>query len=443
MFPAVILFAIAGTAGSGISVNFHVWPVIIAAAVLLFLSAALSAVEAALFSLGSAEIESLVRQERHGVLSAKALLTFRDETLTTILLIDYVVNLVLVVCLMVGFSHLPVSPIVWAGAGGAVAVVAIVVVAEFLPRALGRSFNVAVAMALARPLVGLTVIAGPLRWVVLALSNALFGPRSEEALEHEMGSEEELKTLLTASDLNGGLEEDEREMISGVVEFGATQAGAIMTPRPELYAFSIHTPQEEMLERMRLSEYSRVLIHEDSLDQVRGVLHVKDALLSPDTDFRDMLRKPLVVPETKGLMDLLREFRRHRVHLAVVCDEFGRTAGVVTMHDLLEEIVGELTDENRPARETIRSIGPATWLVPGWTAIDDLRDQLGLELPEEGGRTVSGFLTNRLGRIPSVGDAIEENGLRLKVERMGHRRVALLQIDRAPSPPDDREESDR
>ena len=236
--------------------------------------------------------------------------------------------------------------------------------------------------------------------------------------------------MIAGSDLDGGLEQDERELIDSVVEFGSARARDIMTPRPQLCAFPDTTPHDAMVERMRRLQFSRVLVYRETLDDIRGVLHVKDLLLNPEGDYRTMLRKPLVVPENKGLTDLLREFRLRRVHIAVVCDEYGRTAGVVTMDDLLEEIVGEITDENRGGPEAIRQIGPTTWLVPGRTDVVDLRDQLGLDLSEELGRTVSGYLTNRLGRIPAVGDSIEQEGFRLTVERMGVRRIAMLRVDR-------------
>jgi CBS domain containing-hemolysin-like protein len=411
--------------------------VAIAAGVLLLLSAAVSATEAALFSLGSEQIESFERHGRYGSLSVRALLTFRDETLTTFLLTSYALNLGLVVCLLAIFLRaIPGHPVSAAAIGGLLSAALIVAVGEFLPRALGRCFNVPVSLALARPVVGLTFLMAPFRWLILGLANVLLGLPSESLLQREMGSEEELKTLITASDLKGGIEEDERELINGVVEFGSTRVGEIMTPRPELFACGDDLEQDVMLERMRRAEFSRVLIYTDTLDQVRGVLHVKDLLLNPAKDYREMLRKPLVIPETKGLMDLLREFRRRRLHLAVVCDEFGRTAGVVTMHDLLEEILGELTDENRRQPETIRPLGESVWIVPGRTDIYDLRERLGLELPEELGRTASGFLTNRLGRIPALGDTIEQGGFRLTVERMGVRRVAQLRIERLPAEAD-------
>jgi CBS domain containing-hemolysin-like protein len=218
-------------------------------------------------------------------------------------------------------------------------------------------------------------------------------------------------------------------MVSGVVEFGSTRAGEIMTPRTDIVAFGDDTPHEEILREMCASKLSRVLIYKENLDHVRGVLHVKDVLLNPQTDYREMLRKPLIVPESKALTDLLREFRRHRVHLAVVCDEFGQTSGVVTMQDLLEEIVGGMSDESGATPTDIRRIGPFAWLVPGQTSLSDLREQVGLDLPTESGRTVAGFLATRLGRIPRAGDSIIEDAYRLTVERMADRRVALLRVE--------------
>jgi CBS domain containing-hemolysin-like protein len=269
-----------------------------------------------------------------------------------------------------------------------------------------------------------------LRWLTVGLSDVLTGSPRESLLEREIQGEEERKTMVPAHDLNVGIERGERRLISSVVEFGSTQVGEIMTPRPNLFAFPDTMPHEEILREIRRSKFSRVLVYDETLDQISGLLHVKDVLLNPESDYHEMLRKPLVVPENKRLMDLLREFRRKRVHLAVVCDEFGRTAGVVTMQDLLEEIVGEMADETCHAPETIRRIGPSEWLVLGRTNIGDLRGQTDLALPADMGRTVSGFVATRLGRIPQVGDAITESGFRLTVERMAVRRVAILRVER-------------
>jgi len=406
-------------------------PLILAATALLGLSAALRAAEAALFSLDSDQIESLERQGHEKILAVRLLLASREETLTTIRVAAWATNLALAACVLVLSSRaLPDHPVLWVAVGGTVSAAAIVLFSDFVARTLGRLFNETASLAFARLLVGLTVLVAPLRWLTVGLSNVLTGSLGESLLEREIQGEEERKTMAPAHDLHVGLEKGERRLISSVVEFGSTQVGEIMTPRPNLFAFPDTTPHDELLGEIRRSKFSRALIYEETLDQISGLLHVKDLLLNPGGDYHEMLRKPLVVPETKRLMDLLREFRRKRVHLAVVCDEFGRTAGVVTMQDLLEEIVGEMADETRHVPEMIRRIGPSEWLVLGRTSIGDLREQTGLALPADMGRTVSGFIATRLGRIPQAGDAISENGFRLTVERMAVRRVAILRVER-------------
>jgi len=409
---------------------YPIWPLGMAALACLGLSAMVSAAETALFSLGAEQLDALERQGRREVFAVKALLVQREETLTSLLVLGYAANLALVACLLGALSYLfPGRPIVWAGVGGGLSAAAILVFGQFLPRALGHCFSETVAMTLAGPLVGLTVLVAPLRWLVLAVSNSVLRLPASASLEREIGSEEELKTLIAGNHLNGGLEAGERELISGVFEFGATHVGEIMTPRSKILAFSDAAPHGEILQQMRRFKFNRVPVYEETLDQIRGLLHVKDVLLNPDTDYHESLRKPLVVPESKGLMDLLREFRRRRVHLAVVCDEFGRTAGIVTMQDLLDQIVGELAEEGRREPEPIRRLGPSAWLVLGRTGVAELREAVGLDFSEEMGRTVSGFFVNRLGRIPEVGDSITEKGFVLTVERMAVRRVAILRIE--------------
>lgn len=431
VFALGLVSSAAGATGFDPLPAFSLWPLVAIAVVFLFFSAVLSAAEAALFSLGSDQVESLERQGHHRILAAKVLLLSRDETLITLLLANYIANLALVACLLVVFFHVSTEHLLAGAAlGGLLSAAAIVVFGEFLPRALGRCFNVAVALALARPIVGLTVLVAPLRWLVLGISNLLLGLRGSSSLERGMGDAEELRTLITADDLNGGLEEEERELISGVFELGSTCVGEIMTPRPKILAFCDETVHGEILGQLRRCKFRRVFVYRESLDQIRGVLHLKDVLLNPQTDYREMLRKPLVVPEGKKLMDLLREFRRQHVHLAVVCDEFGRTAGIVTLQDVLEQIIGEVAEEDRHTPEPIRRIGPSAWLVLGHTRVADLGESVGLALSDESGRTVAGFVAGRLGRIPAVDDSITEGEFTLTVERMAARRVAILRIER-------------
>ncbi|MBM3335005.1 HlyC/CorC family transporter, partial [Candidatus Sumerlaeota bacterium] len=357
-------------------------------------------------------------------------LAFRTRTQTTILVARYIANMAFVAYVLIVVSRaMPGRAVVWVPIGLLISAIAVAVFGELAPRAVGRCFNNALAPAFAPMLVGLTQLLAPARWAVLTAAGAILGQSGLWATERETESEAGFDGSVAAAPTTGRLEQEEREMVSGVVEFGSTRAGEIMTPRTDIVAFGDDTPHEELLREMCACKLSRVLIHHESLDHVRGVLHVKDVLLNPQTDYREMLRKPLIVPEGKGLMDLLREFRRHRVHLAVVCDEFGQTAGVVTMQDLLEEIVGGIGEESGATPSDVRRIGPFAWSVPGQTNLAALREQVGLDLPTESGRTVAGFVATRLGRIPQVGDSTIEGEYRLTVERTVGRRVALMRVE--------------
>ncbi len=396
----------------------------------LLVSALLNAAEAALFSLQADQLDAMERQGRRGVFAARGLAAFREETRLTILIAERGAGFLAAAALFLLVLEIsPAPPVLDACIAAVLAAAGIVLCGRVLPRVLARCYPEPTAMGSARALVGLTVLLAPIRWTVAFLSGLLtggwekFGPRAAATAGDG-------RTLSALPVLNDEIEHPERELIASVIEFSTLFAGEIMTPRPEILAFPDDLSQEQMLAQMHRCKFSRVLVYHGTLDQIGGLLHVKDVLLNPETDYHELLRKPLMVPETKRLPDLLREFRRARVHLAVVCDEFGRTAGVVTLQDLLEEIVGEIFDENRRSPQTIRPLGANAWLALGRTAAADLAETVGLVLSEEFGRTLAGFFANRLGRIPAVGDSIVENGYRITVQRTAGRRATILRIER-------------
>ncbi|MCX8036332.1 MAG: hemolysin family protein [Candidatus Sumerlaeia bacterium] len=396
----------------------------------LLVSALLNAAHAALFSLQTDQLDALERRGRHGLFAARGLLAFREETRLTILIAERGAGFLAAAAVFLLVRHIsPMPTVLNACIAAAIAAAAIVLFGRLIPRVLARCYNEPTAMWSARTLVGLTVLLAPIRWAVVFFSGLLTGGwRDFGSGSAAVAGEGQALSALPV--LNGEIEHPERELIASVIEFSTLFAGEIMTPRPEILAFPDDLSQEQMLARMHRCKFSRVLVYRETLDQIAGLLHVKDVLLNPETDYHELLRKPLVVPETKRLPDLLREFRRARVHLAVVCDEFGRTAGVVTLQDLLEEIVGEIFDENRRSPQTIRPLAANVWLALGRTPADNLAETVGLTLPEELGRTLAGFFANRLGRIPEVGDSIVENGYSITVQRTAGRRATILRIER-------------
>ncbi len=270
-----------------------------------------------------------------------------------------------------------------------------------------------------------------------ALMHRLAG-QQETHEDEEEAFEDEIRTIVTAGLRDGLLEADAREMIEGVIELGDVEVAEIMTPRSEVDALNVESSWSEMLKNVAASGRTRLPVYEETLDQVIGVLFVKDLLaeLSKDLEIprrnvRELLRKPWFVPDSKAVDDLLREFRRTRNHMAIVVDEYRAVAGVVTIEDALEEIVGEIADEADTEEEVeLVRTDDRTLEVDGRVHIDELNEQHGLMLsdPEEF-ETVAGFVVNALGRIPKVGEVIYQDGVRFTVLKATPRRVERIRME--------------
>ena len=232
----------------------------------------------------------------------------------------------------------------------------------------------------------------------------------------EVYSEAELKMLLSRSTEEGELEQQEQEMLYKVFDFADKEVSAVMVPRPEVVALSIELPPEEALAAVIDSPYTRYPVYRDSLDEIVGVLHVRD-LFSALVDrgiagvqLEQLLRPAHIVPETKDLAALLTEFRRTNQHMAIVVDEYGELEGIVTLEDLLEEIVGEIEDEFDLPDESIERLEDGRVRVHGTFPIDDFNEQFGVSLPIEDYHTLGGFVFGMLGRAPEPGDEVEHDG---------------------------------
>lgn len=262
--------------------------------------------------------------------------------------------------------------------------------------------------------------------------------QQETEEDEEEAFEDEIRTIVTAGLRDGLLEADAREMIEGVIELGDVDVAEIMTPRSEVDALNVESSWPEMMKIVAESGRTRMPVYEGALDNVLGILFVKDLLaeLSKDqTDrhesIRGLLRNPWFVPETKRVDDLLREFRRTRSHMAIVVDEYRAVAGVVTIEDALEEIVGEIADES-DAEEEVELIrtDERTLEVDGRVHVDELNEQYGLRLTEpEEFDTIAGFVIHALGRIPKVGEVVYEDGVRFTVLKATPRRVERIRLE--------------
>jgi len=256
---------------------------------------------------------------------------------------------------------------------------------------------------------------------------------------HDNGEEAAKAEILQAAEdgaAEGAVDAEEVEMIESVMEFGETHAGEIMTPRTDLFAVPADTPWPEACDQIVRAGHTRVPVYEGDLDHIIGVLYAKDLLHLVAADrqkpLREIMRQPYFVPETKPLDDLLREFKRRKVHIAVVLDEYGGTAGVATIEDLLEEIVGDIADEyDRDEPEELKRIDEKTVEVDARMRVDDLNDELELDLPEDADYdTVAGFVFSVLGYIPKVNEKLESHRARFTVLAADERKISSLRVER-------------
>jgi len=262
---------------------------------------------------------------------------------------------------------------------------------------------------------------------------ALTEERPREQPEHPS---EAVDALIEAGREEGILEESDRELIQSVVEFGDKTVREVMTPRPEIVAVPIAATVEQFVELLRTKPYSRVPVYEGSIDHIKGIVFAHDVLQIPDAEARSHtvgeLMKPVdFVPESKRVSALLREMQKENQHMAIVIDEYGGTAGVVTIEDLVEEIVGEIRDEHEAKADIVRE-NQNSYIVPGNMDVDRLDELFHVRPNGHEAATVAGLVSEILGRIPEQGEVVEENGLRFEVLESTARRVERLRISAVP-----------
>ena len=312
-----------------------------------------------------------------------------------------------------------------------------VVLGELVPKAVALQKAEPLAKALALPLELLARIALPLVWLLQASANAvsrLFGVRPAPAGVHGYTREDILHTVAEAED-TGVIEPVEEEMLYKVFDFADKEVHEVMVPRPEVVALSIDLPARECLAAVMESPYTRYPAYRGSLDDIVGVLHVRDLFAAvsnggiADISVESLARPAHIVPETKDLGALLTEFRRTNQHMAIVIDEYGAMQGIVTLEDLLEEIVGEIEDEYDLPDESVLQLGNGRIRIDGTFPIDDFNEQFQQELPEEDYHTVAGYVFGRLGRAAEEGDEVVHDGIRFHVVAVKGARIERLDVE--------------
>lgn len=255
-------------------------------------------------------------------------------------------------------------------------------------------------------------------------------------------TEEELMTMLDASEKEGGIENAEKEMIYSVLEFGDKLVREVMVPRIDIIALEIDTTLSAARSVFVESGHSRIPVYEDNIDNIKGLLYAKDLLRldgsQADKPIRDLMRKPFFVPESKRADVLLKELRANKVHMALVVDEYGGIAGLVTIEDLIEEIIGDIQDEYDIHEEAeYTQLGPDLYLIDAGMNLSDVNDLLEVELPTEDSDTLGGFLFTEFGHVPDVGETLEYGELTFRIESLDGRRIRKVRVTRAVAAPPD------
>jgi CBS domain containing-hemolysin-like protein len=311
-----------------------------------------------------------------------------------------------------------------------------VVIGELVPKGVALGHSEGTALAVAIPVRVFFTIFRPLIWVLQRSTEIVLQWLGLEppGPEDDVHSEAELRMLVSRSTEHGEIEQQEQEMLYKVFDFADKEVADVMVPRPEVVALSVDLPPEEALKAVMESPYTRYPVYRESLDDIVGILHIRDLITAlmdrgiEQVRVAELVRPAHVVPETKDLAALLAEFRRTNQHMAIVIDEYGGVEGIVTLEDLIEEIVGEIEDEFDLPDESVEQVDEDTIKIDGTFPIDDFNERFHVELPAEDYHTVGGFVFGLLGRAPEVGADVSHDGIRFDVIEVEGSRINRLAV---------------
>ena len=305
---------------------------------------------------------------------------------------------------------------------------------ELVPKRLAMKYYEKISFATIGVIRGISIFTAPfvklLTWSTNIVSK-IFGVGEQE---EEIVTEEEIKMLVDQGEENGSIEETEKELINNVFALNDITASEIMTHRTEMYAIEINQNLYEILDEIDDYKYSRIPVYEETIDNIKGILFLKDILklvtLKQEIKIKDVIREAYFVPETKPIDEIFKELQNNKKQMAIVIDEYGGTAGVLTMEDILEELVGNIFDEYDDVEIEYKKIDNNTYLVEGSISLYELKRILDIELPEGDYETLSGYLLDKLGRLPEENEhpVIEDENLTYRIEEYGDKRIQWVKI---------------
>lgn len=311
------------------------------------------------------------------------------------------------------------------------------VLGELFPKRVALQNAEKIAIFAAKPILWFSRIAAPFVKILTLSTNLLvriFGIKDEEL--EERVSEEEIRMMINAGEEYGVINEIEKELIDGVFEFDDTLAKEIMTPRVNVFSIDVNTPVDKIIDMVLEEKYSRIPVYEDNIDNIIGILYIKDLFIQyrkhsmDENSIRKLLRQPYFVPETKNIDELFRELQSTNNHIALLADEYGAFVGIVTIEDIIEEIMGNIFDEYDDKGELIKKIDSNSYIVDGLTSIDDVNEELNLNLLSEDFDTIGGFVIDLLGHIPKPNEnkTISYENVLFKIEKVKEKRIDKIRI---------------
>lgn len=309
---------------------------------------------------------------------------------------------------------------------------------ELVPKRIALKKSEQIAMISLKPVIFISKITSPFI-KILSLSTSLIlkllGLDSVEL--EERVTKEEIKSIIEAGQEYGAINESEKEMIEGIFEFDDKRAEKVMTPRTEVYCIDINDPLNSYLDELLEMRYARIPVYEGDIDNIIGILYMKDFIIEAknkgfdNVDIRQILQDPYFVHEGKKVQALFKSLQLLKRHIAIVIDEYGGFSGIITIEDLIEEVMGEINDEDDNNEECIKKIGENVFLVDGVTTLEELNDKLNIDVQSDEIDTLSGFLINLIGKIPSEEDEniIEYNDITFKIDKLGEKRIEKIVIN--------------
>ncbi len=410
---------------------------------LLVLSAVFSLAETAMADVSKIRIRGLAEAGDKQAQMLMKVFERHGKMINTILICDTAANLAAAILMTLLVTTHFGRQYVWAGAVPAAFLV--LILGEIAPKTAAALYAEKLSLALAKPVYGLMVLFTPVLFLVEKLSNlVLLLFRINPKKKPEAITEEDLRTIVEVGHEEGVIESDEKKMIYNVFDFGDSVAKDIMVPRTDMACIDAEATYEEFMEVVREQMYTRYPVYEETTDHVIGIINIKDVLLAERRQefcIRDYLREPYYTYEYMKTADLMVELRKTQNNIAIVLDEYGATAGLITLEDMLEEIVGEIRDEyDEDEEDFIRRLGPSEYVVEASMHLDDLNDLLGLSLESEDYDSIGGFMIGMLDHLPEQGEEVTFQNLRLVADQVDGNRIDKVHIYLTEEPKEQPEE---